>query len=627
LYVVDSFNNRALVFNLTPAGIGGLATRVIGQLDFPYRGGNMPDGKGFAFPGGFPAAAVLDTTISPPRLYVADTLNNRILGFTDFTHLKNGQSADLVIGQPDFLRNITNYPSGDATLPTASGLNLPTSLALDSGGNLYVTDTGNSRILRFPAPYASGLTALEPADLVLGQRDFTSRVTDATDFTMSSPIGVALTAEAADATVADKGWLVAADNSHNRVLFFQKPFVSGMSATKVLGQLNFTTTAGNSDPYRFSSPRGVVVDPQDRVLVSDTGNKRVQIFDKAANLVNYAPPLVSLTGFQVPLSAAVGPAGDFWVADSGGSTMYHYPSVPNLPLTNNGSDATLPAILPHAGFVDKFSNLIVTDGINRILYFAPQINLTNAANYSTRPLTAGVLTALFPTVPTNVVANGTATATAGKFPLPATLADTQVAVNGTPVPLIFVSPGQDNVVMPSTLAPGGTADLQVIRPSTGQILGGAEVQLASASPGLFTVDSSGAGAVLAVNNDDGTVNGPGHPVVRGRFVILYGTGLGSVANPPADGMPASGQPASDLPLVLIASSGTSTGATTGTPPVFIPAAVGYSGLAPGYVGLWQINVQIPNDAQSGGSVVIKVYEKSIPNLDQSSILTTTISVR
>ncbi len=87
--------------------------------------------------------------------------------------------------------------------------------------------------------------------------------------------------------------------------------------------------------------------------------------------------------------------------------------------------------------------------------------------------------------------------------------------------------------------------------------------------------------------------------------------------------------ASDLPQVLIASSGTTTTSSTGvvtTLPPFIPAMVTYSGLAPGYAGLWQINVQIPLNAQSGSAVVIRLYEKDIPNLDQSSTLTTTLAV-
>ena len=50
-------------------------------------------------------------------------------------------------------------------------------------------------MLRFPAPYASGQTSLETADLVLGQQGFTSYITDATSVTLNSPVGVALTGQ------------------------------------------------------------------------------------------------------------------------------------------------------------------------------------------------------------------------------------------------------------------------------------------------------------------------------------------------------------------------------------------------------------------------------------------------
>ncbi len=159
LYVADAGNNRILVFMLSPTGVSGTATRVIGQLDFPYFGSNLVDGKGFSFPGGYPAGAILDTNVTPAHLYIPDTFNNRILGFKDFRDLQNGQPADLVIGQPDFNRIVTNYPTGNTATPSASSLSLPTSLAVDGAGNLYVTDTGNSRVLRFPAPYSSGVTS------------------------------------------------------------------------------------------------------------------------------------------------------------------------------------------------------------------------------------------------------------------------------------------------------------------------------------------------------------------------------------------------------------------------------------------------------------------------------------
>ncbi len=221
LYVCDFENSRILVFPLSTAGIAGAATRVIGQLDFPYFAPNLIVGEEFNFQA---STAILDQSSTPPHLYVADTLNNRILGFNNFNSIQIGlQKADLVIGQPDFYRSQINYPTNMATMPNQQGLNGPTALAVDSAGNLYVADTGNSRVVRFPAPFASGTTALESADIVIGQTGFNSSVTDPTAQTMSAPAGLTLTADAFNANVTGSGWLVVSDAVDNRVLFFRSP--------------------------------------------------------------------------------------------------------------------------------------------------------------------------------------------------------------------------------------------------------------------------------------------------------------------------------------------------------------------------------------------------------------------
>jgi uncharacterized protein (TIGR03437 family) len=626
VYVADAANNRVLVFSLSVTGLSSAATRLIGQLDFPYFAVNLIEGHEFSL--GSAGAAILDQSATPSHLYVADSANNRILGFQDFAHLKNGQNADLVIGQPDLLRNQINYPSNDAAMPNQSGLHLPTSLAVDSAGNLYVADTGNSRVLRFPAPFASGKTALEDADLVIGQQNFTTIVTDPTAATMSAPGGIALTADAANAAVASGGWLVLSDNVHARVLFFQKPFSNGMNAAKVLGSPGFTSVGAGSSPDRFSGPRGVAVDPQDRVMVADAGNHRVQIFNAAAGINTFDSALVSLTqGLNTPVSIASNASG-FWVADGGQNTLVHFPAIDQLGLKNNASDATQAALQPLSAFVDSFANLLVTDSANRVLYFAPQVTVVSSASYSPRALAAGLTASIFPaptasgsmttTTPTpNVIAAGTATSSV--LPLPTTLADTQVLVNNNAAPLFYVSPAQINMVLSNSLPTGGTADLQVVRQSTGQVYGGAELQLASADPALFTLDQSGTGPVAAINVSDGSVNSPTNPVLRGQFISLYGTGIGPVTNAPPDGQAPSGPvPAATLPQVVL-----------GTSTTFLPGAnVTYSGLAPGLVGVWQINVMIPADAPTGNGVAIKLFQNSISSLDAGiSQGATTIAIK
>ena len=625
LYVVDSGNNRVLVFPISPSGPQLTASRLIGQLDYPYTAPNLIEGKEFATAASSAAAAsgsvVLDQSVSPPRVYVADTGNNRILGYANLNTLKNGQKPDLVIGQPDFYRNVINYPTGSGTTPNSKSLYGPTALLVDSAGNLYVADTFNSRVLRFPAPFASGVKALEAADLVIGQSGFNTIVTDPTQRTMSAPISLAFTADGFNA----------ADANHNRVLLFAKPFSNGMSASKVLGQIDFVSTSGSANTQRLNSPRGIAVDPKDRPLVADFGNARVQVYAPASTLSNFATPSFSLTGFNQPLAIAMASSGQFWIADASANQLLHYTTVDQLPVVKYASDASVPANSPRSAAVDSYGNLVVADGINRILYFVPGLGIVNAANYLTgRPLAPGAFAAVFPaasssatattgtgstTAPGPVIASGTGTATT--LPLPTTLADTQVIVNGTPSTLFFVSPGQINLPLSMNLPTGGTVDVQVVRASTGQIYGGAEMQLSSASPGLFVLGGTQSGQVAALN-EDGTVNSATNPALRGHVVQLFGTGQGQVSGAPPDGQAASGAVPTPLnPQVLLGSS-------------FIPDAnILYSGLAPSLVGVWQINIQIPTTASSNNYLPVTVFMNSIPsnNPSQPTQIVTTIAVK
>lgn len=255
--------------------------------------------------------------------------------------------------------------------------------------------------------------------------------------------------------------------------------------------------------------------------------------------------------------------------------------------------------------------------MNRILYFAPQIAVVNAANYIVgRPLAPGTSAALFPSVGTNAIANGTQN-NSGTFPLATTLADTQVLVNGAAVPLFYVSPGQINVPLSLSLPTSGTFDLQAVRQSTGQIYGAAEVPLASASPGLFSADASGNGEIVALNQD-GTRNSPSNPIPAGQVLQIYATGQGPVSSPPADGTASTGQvPTAATPEVILGTT-------------FVPSSnVQYSGLAPALIGVWQINVQIPMTATTGSAVPIQVFMNSIPSNNPAAPtqVATTVSIK
>jgi uncharacterized protein (TIGR03437 family) len=194
---------------------------------------------------------------------------------------------------------------------------------------------------------------------------------------------------------------------------------------------------------------------------------------------------------------------------------------------------------------------------------------------------------------------GTDTVQNSTVPVPTTLGDVQVLVAGVASPLLYVSPSQINFQVPSATPTGALQEIQVVRASTGQVLASWLFRIDTVAPGLFTSNSTGSGQISAINVDDGNINGSAHPAKAGSYVSLYGTGMGLVDGGPPDGQPAVGiLNTSQRPKVFINSD-------------FVPdSEIQYSGVAPGYVGLWQINVRIPKNAAAptgGGTGDITVF--------------------
>ncbi|HEY2015528.1 MAG TPA: NHL repeat-containing protein, partial [Bryobacteraceae bacterium] len=258
LYVSDSGNNRVVGIPFQGTTFRP-ANAVWGQDRFDMSAPNLLEGREFYFTNATQSSAQADAGIAldmsgdTPHLYVSDPFNNRVLGFNDFRSLKAGASADVVIGQADMASGLCNG-TGDPNHPTQSSLCHPTGVLVDANGNLYVADSFNGRVLRFPAPFAH--KGAEQADLVLGQHNFTTIITDPTASTMARPYGLAF---------AGSIGLLVSDSSHNRVLFF--PFNSGgtfdpstdsgKAATKVFGQPDFNSSATGTSDASLNSPHHI----------------------------------------------------------------------------------------------------------------------------------------------------------------------------------------------------------------------------------------------------------------------------------------------------------------------------------------------------------------------------------
>ncbi len=185
----------------------------------------------------------------------------------------------------------------------------------------------------------------------------------------------------------------------------------------------------------------------------------------------------------------------------------------------------------------------------------------------------------------------TSTAVANSLPLPNTLGGTSVTIGGTRAPLFFVSAGQINAQVPWS-TPAGSQPVVVT--SNGTVGAAMNVTVQTASPGIFaqTSDGRGPGAIQNFVSQGSTpLNNAATSIAPGGLVIIYATGLGAVTSPPADGAAGSGQTTQNAVTVRIANQTVS--------PEF-------AGLAPGFVGLNQVNVRLPANLAVGCHISIQL---------------------
>jgi uncharacterized protein (TIGR03437 family) len=616
LFVLDTGNNRVLVFPQTSGTFVSPANRLLGQLDFQYNSVNLIEGREVGFSGNTGSCstgflnggfALIDPGSSPPHLYIADPDNNRILGYNDYRKVNAGSKADLVIGQTDLLSGIINFPNNSATQTSDVGLWSPEGLAVDSDGNLYVADSCNARVVRFPKPFTQPQGVQQRANLVLGQNTFFGQpIRDISRSTMRTSYGLAFTAD---------GSLVASDPAANRVLYFKKSkggdFQNGAPATNVFGQADFNS----SQAVTFNGPRQVAIDPDDQLYVADTVNGRIAILPNVPTAGDNPPVLFSIASLGSPYGVSVNQITDeIWVTNTTANQVLRYPKY-QLVILNPTPTAAIGVGGPVGVSLDPFGNPIVAEAVNRVSFYFPAIDSTtsaggipgrlsgNGANYFGR-FAPAMLASIFP-FPTSRFGDQT-TGSSG-LPLPTTLGDVQVFVAGVAAPLLYVSPSQINFQVPSA-TPLGNQEIQVQRASTGQVLSSWIFRFDSVSPGLFTANATGTGQ-LAATNQDNTVNDGGHPAKAGSIITLYGTGQGLVSGLPPDGQPnPSGAFSTDQkPKVFINDN-------------FVPDSdVQYSGLAPGFVGLWQINVKIPANVPPADVPVFVTYLGLGSSLDPNGI--------
>ena len=197
-------------------------------------------------------------------------------------------------------------------------------------------------------------------------------------------------------------------------------------------------------------------------------------------------------------------------------------------------------------------------------------------------------------------------------PLPNTLSGTTVTFDGAAAPLYYVSDGFVVAQVPLGVTPRSTSSVQVTSAagtSTAVVL-----PVATTKPGIFTYDAGGHGQAKAVNQDgslngDGTITGSDKPAAPGSVISIYATGLGPLDPAIPQGAPAPASPLSTVTLPVTASIGGRT------------ATVGWAGAAPAQVGMYQVNLVIPESTPSGA---VRVLLSADGNNSQNGV---TIQIR
>ncbi len=267
-------------------------------------------------------------------------------------------------------------------------------------------------------------------------------------------------------------------------------------------------------------------------------------------------PTISANGVANGVVWVIDPAGILRAYDSANLARELYDSNQNrardaLPAAVKFS---VPAVANGKVFAGTQTALVVYG----LLSQAGTIAVSNAAS-GTAPLAPGAIASLY--------GSG----------LPASAS---VTVNGVPAPVFAAIASQINFQVPFEI-PVGAATVNLL--ASGAVVATTSIAVESVAPGLFTQPDGTAAAL----NQDFSVNAPGRPAAPGTVLAAYLTGLG-----PVDPAVPTGTPAP--PRVFSRTKGQVTAAIGD-----LPATVEFAGLAPGYAGLYQVNVRVPASAPSG----------------------------
>ncbi len=521
LWIADTGNGRVrrvstegLIFTAAGAGRGGLVGEAIAAATARLLA---------------PAAVALDAA---GNLWLADSQAARVRRVSSGGWITTAAGT----GQAGY--------NGDG-FGTLCQLNLPSGLAADAAGNVYIADTNNHRVRK--------LTPDGVLTTVAGRgiRGYQGDGSPAVEALLDSPAGLAVDGE---------GNLYVADRMNHAV---RKVTPSGVILTVAgTGLPGFSGDGGPARQARLNHPMGVAVDRQGNLYIADTQNHRLR-------KVTPDGVINTIAGDGVP-----GFEGD------------------------GGPAAQARLRFPAAVAADAQGNLFVADQDNhRVRCLTPaleaavsepaRVSVVNAASLLPGPVAPGQIVSILGADIGPENAQGPRLTAEGS--LETRLGGVEVLWDGRPAPLLYAGRDQINVQVPYAVAAVKETQLEVRRDGALRAL--VTLPVAEAAPALFTREG-GAGQLAALN-EDGSLNSPENPAARGSVVTLFATGEGRTDPPATEGRPAT----APLPRPVQAVS-----LTIGVH----PAEILFAGSAPGMVGVLQINARVPGGFAAAGRLPVEL---------------------
>jgi hypothetical protein len=553
LVVADTDHNRVLIWNSIPNNNNQAADIVLGQENF----------TSVLAPRGIPGQRMRGPQgvwIQGDRLFVADSRHSRVLIWNSMP-TRNYQSADIVLGQPDFNTNIELDLSQTAIDPKADNMVNPVSVTSD-GQRLFVTDLGQNRVLIWNSIPTRNA---QSADLVLGQKDFTTAMGNnstkvcasngiGSDGKESFPVTCLATLDFPRYALSDGRRLFIADGGNDRVLVYNSlPLENGQPADLVLGQATGDTNRSSDSAYPlFRSAADLLRTPMSlawdgtNLFVSDTYNRRIVVFSlhdqplPFTAVRNLASRDVFATG-SIVLDGNIVEGDEISLTVVGRVYKYKFirdDTFPNILLQlTEQINADVDGAVTASVILDLRAILLTArtggEGGNAIDFTAAKTPETSAISITTSGAVlvggqdaAQVAPGTLVTVLGDNLADTTVSAPPNSEELPRFLGGVRVYFDGMEAPLMMVSPTQINAQLPWEVLDASSVNAYVrIERADGTVVttSPVAVPIIPQNPGIFAVDGLDPRPGVVAHFSDratGTVSVDGTAVVNDIATVV-----------------------------------------------------------------------------------------------------------